>query len=48
MGIRVGHAERRSHCAERTVQVINVVGPGREGHFMESWEILSTGIVKVV
>lgn len=48
MGITVGHAERWSHCAERTIQVINVIGPGREGHFMERWEILSTGIVKVV
>lgn len=47
MGNLVGHAERRSHCAERRTQVINVV-PGREGHFMESWETLSTDIVKVV
>lgn len=47
MGIMVGPAGRRSHCAEQTIQVINV-GPGREGHFMESWEILSTGIVEVV
>lgn len=30
--------------AERTIQMINVVGPGREGHLVESWEILSTGI----
>lgn len=48
MGIMGGHAGRRSHCAERTIQVINVVDPGRQGHFMESWEILSTGIVEVV
>lgn len=48
LGIMVGCTERRSHCAERTIQVINVVNPGREGHFMESWEILSTGIVEVV
>lgn len=48
MGIMVGHAERRSHCAERTIQAINVDGPGREGHFTESWEIMSTGIVTVV
>lgn len=48
MGIMVGHAGRRRHCAERTIQVINVVNPGRQGHFMESWEILSTGIVEVV
>lgn len=48
MGILVGRAERRSRCAERRIQVVNVVAPGREGHFMESWETLSTGIVKVV
>lgn len=48
MGIMVGRAERRSHCAERTIQVINVLGPGRERRFMASWEILSTGMVKVV
>lgn len=48
LGIMVGHAEKRSQCAVRRIRMVNVVGPGRKGHFMESWETLSTGTVKVV